>query len=298
MSGGRRGSEDLTFVEFVPVQPLGAGYAPKYMRRLLAGASLAGGVGTCACVYANRLAKYESQRREDKEVEGHLMAVQDAQRTRVIRLPRLLDDNEIQLLHEVHAAHESHLGQRVKPASSQASSYKTGQFIDNALPEEGVRVSYLNTAGVFERALPALRSKLIAAAFEADARHWHVLGGATHDVVPRCAEYHVSNPPGGLPYPDHFDEGSLLTIDVMLSENGAFDGGQFCTLEADGTLTAHPFQKGDALVWVSHKPHCVEPLTRGQRRVLVMELWEGRERHCGHRCETHWGACYHPGWEG
>ena len=35
----------------------------------------------------------------------------------------------------------------------------------------------------------------------------------------------------------------------------------------------------------------VERVTSGQRRVLIIELWEGEERQCGHRCTRHWGKC-------
>ena len=72
---------------------------------------------------------------------------------------------------------------------------------------------------------------------------------------------------------------------------GDFGGGAFCTTEADGSVTAHRFERGDALVFVSHKCHHVAPVTRGERRVLIVELWEGVERHCPHRCLTPAGPC-------
>lgn len=37
--------------------------------------------------------------------------------------------------------------------------------------------------------------------------------------------------------------------------------------------------------------HCVTPVTRGTRHVLVLELWHGGERACGHRCRSFTGAC-------
>ena len=44
--------------------------------------------------------------------------------------------------------------------------------------------------------------------------------------------------------------------------------------QVNGELKAHaPFERGDALLFVSHKPHCVAPVTSGLRQVLVMELW-------------------------
>ena len=41
----------------------------------------------------------------------------------------------------------------------------------------------------------------------------------------------------------------------------------------------------------AHGRHNVWPVTRGLRRVLVIELWEGVERACGHRCELAEGPC-------
>eukprot|EP00435_Cladocopium_sp_Y103_P034878 s2186_g9.t1 len=62
-------------------------------------------------------------------------------------------------------------------------------------------------------------------------------------------------------------------------------------MESDDTLHPHHFGKGDALVFLSHKAHCVQPVTHGLRQTLVMELWEGEERCCNHRCQQRWGPC-------
>merc|ERR1712039_501407 len=35
----------------------------------------------------------------------------------------------------------------------------------------------------------------------------------------------------------------------------------------------------------------VRPVRSGLRETLVMELWEGEERRCDHRCECRWGPC-------
>merc|ERR1719382_1688905 len=78
----------------------------------------------------------------------------------------------------------------------------------------------------------------------------------------------------------------------MLSRPGEdFDGGEFRTLEADGDLKAHEFGFGDAVAFVSHRRHCVAPVTRGLRQVLVTEFWHGEERDCAHRCCQRWGSC-------
>jgi hypothetical protein len=54
-----------------------------------------------------------------------------------------------------------------------------------------------------------------------------------------------------LPAQEHFDGGSLITMDVMLADpaGGDFKGGDFTTYEADGTMLRHPFEKGDLLIF-------------------------------------------------
>ena len=93
------------------------------------------------------------------------------------------------------------------------------------------------------------------------------------EVNPRTVEIHEGLPGGGLPNREHFDGGSLITIDIMLGASEEFEGGQFRTLECDGTMKTIEFDQGDALVFMSHKMHCVEVIKRGRRKVLVMEFW-------------------------
>jgi hypothetical protein len=244
----------------------------------------------------HQASQHEERWARDAAVEGNLLEVSEAQRTAVVRLPKLLSDKEIESVHAMAAEYAPRLGRRTRPAAqsgvSLASSYRTGNWIDNDLPEPGVSVLYLHTHGLFASLLPELKQKLIAAARKADKENWNVLATATNAPVPRTVEYHVCEPPAGLPQAMHHDHGSLLTIDIMLSEPSAeFQGGEFQTLEPDGSFSMHPMEKGDALVFVSHKPHSVRRLVSGERRVLVMEIWEGVERQCGHRCDKHWMHC-------
>ena len=59
----------------------------------------------------------------------------------------------------------------------------------------------------------------------------------------------------------------------MLSERSDFAGGDLATLECDDTLKRHgPWEQGDALIFPSHKYHCVTPVQQGLRRVLVIEV--------------------------
>ena len=79
----------------------------------------------------------------------------------------------------------------------------------------------------------------------------------------------------------------MYTVDVMLAQPGDdFDGGEFVGGDEPAFVNA-----GDAIVFCSHKHHSVLPVTRGTRRVLVVEFWEGEERACGHRCERASGPC-------
>ena len=70
----------------------------------------------------------------------------------------------------------------------------------------------------------------------------------------------------------------------------AFEGGQFSTLEEDDVLKSHAFEKGDLLLFLSHKYHCVAPVDAGERRVFVAEIWEGEARDCAGRCVQPAGA--------
>ena len=129
------------------------------------------------------------------------------------------------------------------------------------------------------------------------ARGWGLLSGPRapprDEIHARCVELHEVTPPGALAAPRHRDAGSLVTVDVMLGAPGVdWEGGELCSLETDGALARAPLGAlGDAAVFVSHKYHCVAPVTRGVRRVLVVEFWHGDERHCGHRCDTRRGPC-------
>ncbi|KAL1529232.1 hypothetical protein AB1Y20_000187 [Prymnesium parvum] len=224
---------------------------------------------------------------EDAAVEKHLPPSEGspdaAQHTRVVRLPRLLSREEIESVHALHERLRPDLGTAGRTVGNQSAAYRQGKW----------ETSYLSTDGVFAREMPELRARLLEAVRSVDEQHWRMMRRATEAVAPRCVEYHVVEAGGSLPFIHHHDGGSLITIDVMLSQPDEFQGGEFQTLEADGTMASYDFEQGDALVFVSHKPHCVQPVLAGRRSVLVMEVWEGLERTCAHRCELHWASCGH-----
>jgi predicted 2-oxoglutarate/Fe(II)-dependent dioxygenase YbiX len=51
----------------------------------------------------------------------------------------------------------------------------------------------------------------------------------------------------------------------MLSSPGDFSGGSFMTMEADGRFKRHAFEKGDMLMFQSHKYHSVDTVKSGTR---------------------------------
>lgn len=151
---------------------------------------------------------------------------------------------------------------------------------------------YLHTSGLFQATHKDFIEKIIDAAFEADkGEGWNIFKGNKGDIKVRVIELHTVLKNGALAEQKHNDFGSHVTIDVMCSSNDAFKGGEFCTLETDGNLKSYNFLKGDALIFPSHKYHCIQPVQEGERRVFVVELWEGEERTCAHRCTQHIGSC-------
>ena len=211
------------------------------------------------------------------------MCVEEAQRTAAVRVPSLLSAAEVVQLLEAYSSVRDKCGLVTnKHGESDSNDWTT---------------TFLHTDGHFAAMLPWLRKKLIDAAVAVDARQgWGLLDRPDVPFAVRVVEVHTVGVGGALPDRDHFDHGSLVTIDVMLSDSagGAFEGGVLSTVECDDDETlrpAAPFEMGDATVFVSHKLHCVTPVTRGTRRVLVCELWNGVERTCAHRCEHHDGEC-------
>lgn len=205
------------------------------------------------------------------------MGVAEAQATRVVRVPRALSPKQVRQVLEVHGRLRGVCGVSNKKHGGGAQNWCT---------------CFLHTDGIFSHALPKLRQKILDVAAAADeAQGWGLLSGAPSPPTIRCVELHTVGPGGALPQRKHFDTGSLITVDILLSPTSEFEGGTLTTLETDGTMLPQPFECGEARVFVSHKFHCVLPVTAGQRQVLIAEVWAGRERTCAHRCEHHDGVC-------
>ena len=205
------------------------------------------------------------------------MAVSKAQRTRAVRVPSVFSAKEVKQLLKAHRKLKERCGASEKKHGEGAQNWST---------------TFLHTDGLFAATLPALRQKILDTAASVDEQQgWGLLADPPSPPQLRCVELHTVGPGGALPERKHYDHGSLVTVDIMLSPTANFEGGTLQTLETDGTMLDAHFEKGDATVFVSHKYHCVAPVTAGKRQVLVAEVWAGVERECAHRCEQHEGDC-------
>lgn len=201
-----------------------------------------------------------------------------AQRTRVIHVANFLGDHEIETIHKVADHSQRNPGNIELRSAPHSDAWK---------------VSFLQANGLFDSGAHELKEKItkLARAVGDEERWWADRAPAVFNV--RVAEYHWQEAPGpGLPDPHHYDMDSLVTVDILLSTPGSdFEGGQLMTFEADGSLKVHTFGRGDAVVFCSHKFHCVTPVVSGCRRVLVVEFWRGPTRSCPHRCRSLQPSC-------
>jgi len=138
---------------------------------------------------------------------------------------------------------------------------------------------------VFASHLPEnLVSRLKDAALAADREgNWGVgafgFRNYSHLNV-RCAEiieYNVSNPGkykiDGLGV--HADSESLLTVAVALQEPDEYEGGDLnFQSQCTNTSTVPRPRMGDVTVWPSWVKHAATPVTKGIRRIFVVEFWE------------------------
>ena len=201
-----------------------------------------------------------------------------AQGTAVKRLPGFLSDADMEAIHAAAAQVREEKG----AAGDRRNCYEREV-------REGGRTVFVNER--LWQLLPDLFARCLEAVRAADAELWGGVLEGREQISLRSAEYHtVLACPVAMPV--HNDYGSLVTMDFMLSDTSEFEGGLFQTAETDGTLLTHEFEKGDALLFLSHKFHAVTELTKGRRNIMVCELWEGVPRRCPQRCDQPWMPCY------
>ena len=221
----------------------------------------------------------KSEGKDEVEAAGGLglPTPEEAQKLPIVQIPKLLSDEEVRQIIETS------LSIRRDGAGSvllQADPWDTN---DHYGTDRGDwHTTYVSFNHMFQNRLPELHQKLVQAAVEADRDKWHIIETAlaahTSEEVSlqtRCVEWHHVGTTGGLPNDRHYDSGSCVTVDVMLNEAAA--GGVFETLELlpDGTeaTVGHCFEKGDVIVFPSHKYHSVSPVTdvsTGHRQVCSL----------------------------
>jgi hypothetical protein len=212
----------------------------------------------------------------------------ESEATQPIYLPQLLSKDEIALVEGLGAACIV-----ANPCAENTDESSLSLF---DLPDDGAgfhaaaedalhgllqhRVVHLHGVAALQQescGLPALERKLVAAMKANDS--WGLTMNRETSV--RSFEFHAYTDGGSVLDPEHRDDGSLLTLSVLLSPADDFQGGTFITYEANETVE-HPLEQGDGILFVSEKRHGVE-VVHGRRRALILELWAGprnqRNRH-------------------
>ena len=181
-----------------------------------------------------------------------------------VLIPGALEDDEVDLLLAIGVAAWD--GRRASDIATLRSALDRTAH-DIAFDDEHVAL-YLHRDSHLQHAQPELVRKLLDM-MRSQPGEW---GDDLDQLNVRCIELHHYTVGGGLVTPGHRDNGSKLTMSVMLSHPHEFDGGEFVTY-ADGMPVHHELERGDALLFESERLHNVCPVTRGMRRSLVIELW-------------------------
>lgn len=142
----------------------------------------------------------------------------------------------------------------------------------------GHTVTYLHS--IFAREAPEVYSKLRALVMQVGRMPgWGSLGTYPEGLGIRTIEhleYSVREGRGdGLGW--HQDSGSVVTLNVMMSESDEYEGGQLqyaYPVGSCGDVHNVTMKKGGVSVYYSMTDHRVTPLTTGRREVMVMELWD------------------------
>lgn len=213
----------------------------------------------------------------------------EAEATQAAVLPMLLTEEQVHQLDTLgskllvqDSADAGDEGEVDIFAHSEVSFHKAAEAALHRLGQH--RVLYLHSEEVTaqlsneERAFLQLLEETITARMRAeDSCRWGLLGRRA--VALRSMEYHAYEDGGSVMDPEHRDDGSLLTISVLLSRRRSFEGGIFNTFLEDSRVE-HCLDIGDAVLFVSEKRHNVSPV-KGQRQALVLELWDGLRNHRG-----------------
>merc|ERR1740129_2662422 len=125
--------------------------------------------------------------------------------------------------------------------------------------------------------IPDIYEKICSLIWDADPNLWNISERKVPLYV-RCIEYHDYDHEGGIDRLDnyeHRDGGSVYTLDILLDDPSEYDGGMFSLLQGENHIDC-ALQKGDAVIFPSHKVHNVSRVSNGRRRVLIFEFWLSR----------------------
>ena len=204
--------------------------------------------------------------------------------------PRLLSADDIALVLDVTRRVQRSTSDALLVGNAQnakhALDHKQCTFL-NRRPENFTAAAADLPANPFRALAPGILRTLLRFADHAwQAEGWSEPGNALEGIAApgtphggvaglkiRIVEHWRYTEGGHLADDFHYDGGSVLTIVAALNDD--YKGGEFATLEPDGSQRLHPLRKGSAVCLVSHKYHSVRPVLRGERRSLVMELWQG-----------------------
>ena len=266
----------------------------------------------------NNKQKKEKNLRNPQEKEAcyklGLLTPDEAQHTNVYKISNFLTYDEIEKIKQAIRKwqNERKIGIVERNNKEQRSTFKDAVW----------RTSFLHTNNQFKKFFPEIHARIIDQIIITDKKHWklihhrqnknenennndNTLKNRVEHLNLRTIESHEYTNGGQLQRNKHYDAGSIVTIDIMLNDsNNEFQGGelsfpQFFDQELDEPNTSRTnnvdiikLEKGDMALFLSHKYHNVLPIRSGKRHVLVMELWNGPEKTCPHRCETV-GKCTH-----
>ena len=224
--------------------------------------------------------------REDAEAAGlslHFLDIVDVTMARdscVMHCKGLLNTDDIAAVEAVRGNIEAKEGCFHNNPQNSTHKCKTATFMNNP-PDYLVRNEAPQVIGKMLRfAMAAWEQGNWSGTPEQPGPLYAIRGGVPSLSI-RVVEHWKYDVNGGLEDPLHYDVDSVLTVVVLLVDPQEFDGGVFRTNETDGTHLEHSLAQGDAICFVSHKFHNITPLTRGVRKSLVMELWQGGIGHSG-----------------
>jgi hypothetical protein len=156
-----------------------------------------------------------------KKSVSRLQDLEEAQLASTVSLPALLSSAELQQLLGVCERIRKEVG-----AVNARKGARTEAGTETKTVESTWQTVYLNTNNLLKLYAPELYQKFVEVIRREDSAHWGLIDD--QEVNVRVAEFHTVLPGGSLADPGHYDWGSLVTLDIMLSEPSTdFEGGEF-----------------------------------------------------------------------